>query len=109
MKNNRFNHNNDDDSLPEDIFSNDDDSTDYGDEIEEAGYDEGGIDQVMELDWRHLNQKILFRTIKSLQASWFWKFRSEKSKRRMIADAYYDNQQLIARGAFEFFDYSGEE
>jgi hypothetical protein len=44
--------------------------------------------KTLELDERDLNSKILFETIKGLEKSWFWRFKSPAKKLKMIKQAY---------------------
>ena len=102
---NRFN-SNDENNFPEDIFPSysEDDGEEYG-EGHDRELEADEIAQAIELERLDLNQKILFRTVKMLEKSWFWRFRSEKTKRRMISESFLINQRLIVQGEFVRTDY----
>lgn len=101
---NRFDH----DDFPEDMFPSDYDEDDYDNDDDGEDRERYEIAQAIELERRDLNQKILFATINSLEKSWLWRFRSEKQKRKIIAEEFLSNSRLIANGIFRFTDYDEE-
>jgi hypothetical protein len=107
---NRFNFN-DEDNFPEDLFpGGGGEFEDEGEREEEPyeAYDREAdeIAQAIELERRDLNQKILFRTIKTLEKGLLWKFRSEAVRQKMISEAYIVNQRLITQGEYQYVDHT---
>lgn len=45
-----------------------------------------------------LNQKILFRAVKMLESNFFWKFKSQATKLKLIAETYRHLRNLIEIG-----------
>ena len=95
----RFNYS--DDDQDENLFY---DTDDEDDDDEEVIVDPDEYDDVMdkafaeaqiELAERDLNRKLLMKTIKMLQGSWLWRFRSEAWKQKRIAETYQFLQSLV--------------
>lgn len=107
----------DDENFPEDLFS---DMGEEGDETYDGAdpaeapddYDyereREEISRAIELERRQINQKVLFRTIRSLERSWLWRFRGEESKSKIIAETYARFQKMITDGDFETVEYAKE-
>lgn len=107
---NRFNFNDGDfGDFPEDLFDEGEGYEDYPENYDNPHPESDEVAQAIELEWRDLNQNILFNTIKSLENSWFWKFRSHASKMKMIEETYLLHQRLVALGDYQFTDYTKEE
>lgn len=110
---NRFNFN-DENNFPDDMFPDYDggDGGEHGDteDQSEEYYDHEAeeIAAALELRRRELNQKILFRTIKSLEKSWFWRLRSAKYKANSISESFFAYQRLISHGESQFLDQTEE-
>jgi hypothetical protein len=79
------------DEFPEDFFPG---TEGEGDEEFDFGADEQFM-RTLELDERDLNSKILFKTIKGLEKSWFWRFKSPAKKLKMIKQAYLFYFELL--------------
>lgn len=105
---NRFNFN-DDDNFSEEVFEDGESDENYDPSYDGYDQERDEIAQTIELERRDLNSKILFDTIRTLEKSWLWRFRSEKVRNKMIAAAYRINQQLITQGEFQYIDHTREE
>ena len=97
----RFDYNNEDDDQDDLFPDTGDDDFDYERELAEHEYESikrrETLDLIqLELVEVDLNQKLLFRSIKMLEKSWFWRFRRTQTKLKMIAEAYALFKQLVA-------------
>lgn len=87
---NRFNYDEEDDDQ-EDFYS---DVNDDNDESEEEYSD--FVDMVeLNLVRQETDQKLLFETIKFLEKSFFWKFKSNDTKLKIIIDTYLKFKSLV--------------
>jgi hypothetical protein len=91
----RFNYDENDDFQDDNYLDNeynddDDDDVVYISQQEyEAMQHHDAIDFMqIELVETDLNQRLLFKAIKMLEKSWFWQFRSEETKLKLISQAY---------------------
>ncbi len=99
----RFNYDDNDDFQEPDFFSETDDDDEDGDESEMSDEDYASLMDrreaidLMQLDLvqADMNQRLLFKTIKMLEKTWLWKFRSETSRLKMIADNYNILKSLV--------------
>lgn len=87
----RFDDDDDDDLFPDTEDGNVDDG-DYAELVEQ-----NGALELMQLNLAQLdiNQRLLFKTIKMLSRSWFWRFRRPATKLKMIRETYLILYDLV--------------
>ncbi len=112
MKNRFF----DEEGLPEDLYHDmdrDDEMYDEGEYPPDHHYHDPDRDDeihvAIEMERREINQKVLFRTIRSLERSWWWRFSTQNYKTRTIRETYQQFQRLIALGEYRHVDYREDD
>lgn len=98
----RFNSNHDDenrffDDYNEDFDDNDDDAPDMDDDDDffDDPYDKAVRMAEIEVAEAEVKCKLLIEVIRMLEKSFFWKFKSLKTKLKMIEESYRNFSQLI--------------
>lgn len=81
------------------MYQDEDDDDDQEDDIDEIDWDdEEEMLRMAQMDLvaSDLNQRLLESTIKLLEKSWFWRFKSIEIKLEMIESVYVQLSKLLA-------------
>lgn len=52
--------------------------------------------QQLDISMKNLNRRLLYLTIKTLESSFFWRFKSDKSKLKAINETYQILSEIIS-------------